>query len=411
MGVKSMCRLLPRLCPLALVILYCASLFAEVSQKRYSLNEVVDVRANMVVENGEQNAIRAFDISPDGSLLAILSGDRTASGGTELKSVLFSLAERKIVLRTSLGDDYPEIGGYIPHILFSPDQKYIVVQTTRTVKVLSVDSLKVVREIRTPEAPFNVPLDISLSSATDLVAITYGAGRPYTFAVQKVEAYIQFVHLSSGEIETSWRSDDKIQTLSPDGSFAALSDWSAPQTSGVLKLKITNVQKAAIATVVDPGYFFRSSTSSYPGRCIGSFITNLKIVLSPDATRDERGDGANGKLKLVNWKSKTVEREISVKGLSPTGELTAAKDGKSFVVVSWFLSSNVAHHDVALPSGSSPSAYLFNDQGRIVAVVEHLDAKGLSINGVVDVLRPRLSADGSRLALAQGGGIKVFELH
>jgi hypothetical protein len=76
-----------------------------------------------------------------------------------------------------------------------------------------------------------------------------------------------------------------------------------------------------------------------------------------------------------------VEREIAAKGLSPTGELAVAQNGKSFVVVSWFLGAYVAHHDVALPLGSSPAAFIFNDQGQVVAVVEHLGAREFWILG------------------------------
>jgi hypothetical protein len=136
-----------------------------------------------------------------------------------------------------------------------------------------------------------------------LVAITYGTGQPYTYAVEKIQVYTEFVRLSSEAVENRWRSDDKLQALSPDGSFAVLSDWNTPSSSGVLKLKIANVQTGAIAATLDPGYAFNAPSSSYPGRSIGSFMTDREVIVSPDNTRDAKGDEVNGKLRIVSGKA------------------------------------------------------------------------------------------------------------
>jgi hypothetical protein len=374
------------------------------------MREVFDVTADMVAENTGRSTMRAFDISPDGSLLVILCADRNTSGGTELQGVLFSIAKRKVVQRVSLGVDYPQISGYLPHILFSNDQKYVVVQTTRTVQILSADSLARIREISAPDGSFKVPLDVHVPATADAVAITYGTGQPYTYSVEKADVYTEFVRLSSEGTMNGWLSDDKPQALSPDGSFAVLSDWRTQNSSGVLKLKIANAQTGASVATVDTGYAFGSPPSGYPGRSVGNFMTDRELIVSPDNTRDTRGDEMSGKLKIVNWRSGAVEHEIATKGLSPTGEIAVAQNGKSFVVVSWFLDAYVAHHDVPLPPRSSPAAFIFSDQGQVVAIGEHLDAKGLSVNGAIEVLRPRLSAEGSRLAIAQDGGVKVFDI-
>jgi hypothetical protein len=410
MDAKAISRLLLKLWTASLILLHSSAVIAKAPQPLHAMKNIFDVTADMVAANPARSTVRAFDISPDGSLLVILCADRNTSGGTELQGVLFSIAKRKVVQRTSLGGDYPQISGYLPHILFSYDQKYVVVQTTRTLQVLSAESLALIRVISVPDGPFKVPLDIHLSAAKDAVAITYGTGQPYTYSVEKAEVYTEFVRLSSERAVNGWQSDDKPQALSPDGSFAVLSDWNTPNSSGVLKLKIANAQTGAFARTVDTGYAFGSPPSGYPGRSVGNFMTDHELIVSPDNTRDTRGDEMNGKLKIVNWQSGAVEHEITAKGLSPTGELALAQNGKSFVVVSWFLDAYVAHHDVALPPRSSPAVFIFNDQGQVVAIGEHLDAKGLSVNGAVDVLRPRLSAEGSRLAIAQDGGIRVFDI-
>jgi hypothetical protein len=410
MDAKALYRMVLKLGAASLILLHSSAVIAKAPRTPHAMKDVFDVTAEMVATNPERSTIRAFDISPDGSLLVILCGNRNPSGATELQGVLFSIAKREVVQRTSLGSDYPQISGYLPHILFSYDQKYVVVQTTRSVQVLSADSLGRIREISAPDGPFKVPLDIHLPTATDAVAVTYGTGQPYTYSVEKAEVYTEFASLSPEGNVKGWRSDDKPQAVSSDGSFAVLSDWDTPNSSGVLKLKIANGQTGAITATVDTGYAFGSPPSGYPGRSVGTFMTDRELIVSPDNTRDAQGDPIKGKLKIVNWQSGAVEHEIVAKGLSPTGELAVAQNGKSFVVVSWFLDAYVAHHDVALPPRSSPAAFIFNDQGQVVAISEHMDAKGLSINGAVDVLRPRLSADGSRLAIAQDGGVKVLDI-
>jgi hypothetical protein len=383
--------------------------FAKDQRSLSKMREVIDVTASMLVANPEAGSIRAFDLSPDGSLLAILCADRDTSNGERLDIVLFSLAQRKVVQRRSLGDDYPKISGYLPHLRFSYDQNFIVVQTPRTVQVFNTDTLAQLRSVDPPPTePFKVPIDVHVAAASDVVAVTFGSGKPYTYGVEMMQVYTEVIRLSSTSLWGSWKSSDVPQSLSPTGSLALISDWSNSK-GGILQLEVLNSQTGDHISTLETGYAFRTPPSDYRGRSSGKFLTEREVLISPDDTRDLKGDKGGDKLKIMEWQTGNVERELTAKGLSPTGEMAIAHDGKAFAVVSWYLEPHVAHNDVALPHGSSPVIFIASGQLKTLANTGNYSPLGLSINGAMDVLRPRLSADGRRLAIAQDRGIEVLE--
>jgi hypothetical protein len=224
--------------------------------------------------------------------------------------------------------------------------------------------------------------------------------RFHTTAVQ-----VEVVDISSGAILGEWASEDVPQAISPNGDLVAVSSLQAQQ--GVLPLSVVDVHGQKV-TELTGGYSFKDADQSKPlGRVIGLFMGSQELLLAPDENVDPTGHHSGESVQLVSMAGK-VEQSIKPRHFGSTGELAASADEKTALALSWYVPARALAHEGALPA-STPEILVL---GRGVSL--HLDSAipieglGLRGGGWLENRRPRLSSDGSVIAVAQRSGVTVF---
>ena len=355
----------------------------------------------------------AFDLSPSGRTLALL-----VTSGNSLQPARWILlidARSGHVLRrcqtwrsaaAPVSEHY-----YPPQVLFTPDERFLVVREQEQVKTVDLATLRTVRTLAARDGEARVPISICRSSRSSLFAITFGTGTR-TAEYEKASVHVEVIDVSDGSRRGSWEADDIPQTLSPDGTLAALSDWNVGGT--LLRLRVVNSNSGRTVAVLDGGFRFnKRDPGRIGGRITGRFVSDDEILLSPDGGWDRSGRYAGGCLRIVHVPDGTVLRELrrdDGNPFGPTGDATISDDGQTVVAVSWYLPPRFyTHPHEAPPIGSGPELLVFlkNREFRSSAIVRPSGAGG-RIGGAV--LPLGLASDGSVIAVEENFGITVFGL-
>jgi hypothetical protein len=113
-------------------------------------------------------------------------------------------------------------------------------------------------------------------------------------------------------------------------------------------------------------------------------------------------------LQLVNLTGKQIQQSIKPRHYGPTGELAVSADMKTALAVSWYVPAHSLAHEGPLPT-STPELLVLRLGANL-----HLDAAlpihgyGLKASGWLENRRPRISSDGSIIAVAQDSGVTVL---
>lgn len=110
---------------------------------------LVDFRESRTVAAADGESIQAFDLSPDGKLLAVLSQSESTHDSW-LRVVVEDIATGRCLasLRIDTGTrpDLRELPPwYIPHLQFSANQRFLVFQDWASVRAVDLSNFRVAR--------------------------------------------------------------------------------------------------------------------------------------------------------------------------------------------------------------------------------------------------------------------------
>lgn len=354
----------------------------------------------------------AFDLSPTGRLLAVLvrSGDRVKTA----RWLMLLDAGSGQVLRqcqtwesaaTPRSEHY-----YPPQVLFSPDEKFLVIREQEQVRIIDVATLRTVRTIGARETEPRLPVSICGSRRNDRFAISFGRGWQ-SEGYERVPVHVEMIDVSDGTRQGSWEADDILQALSPDGSRAAVSDWNA--RGPLLKVAVVDSRTGTTVAVLDGGFRFTRRDGDQPkGRVVARFLSDDEVVLSPDGGWDSAGHYAGGNLRVVRVADGKTMRTLEPDGggpLGPTGDIAISNDDQAVMAVSWFFPPRFyTHPHEPPPVGSGPELLVFlkTQRFRLSAVIKPSGQRG-RIDGT-SLLPFRPSSDASVIAMQEDVGITVF---
>jgi hypothetical protein len=145
------------------------------------------------------------------------------------------------------------------------------------------------------------------------------------------------------------------------------------------------------------------------GRVIGLFVDSEEIILSPDLNIDQTGHHSGETLQNVLITGKQIKQTIKPQHYGPTGEMAVSGDKKTVAVISWYMPAKALAHEHGVLPSSSPELLIF-ERGVDVRKESTTPIHGLSLKstGWMENLRPRVSFDGTVIAIAQDNGITVF---
>lgn len=362
-------------------------------------------------------SIQAFDISPDGKLLAVLSQPESPREGW-LRLVVQDVGTGRTVmdlkLNTGPRPDLQQLPPwYLPHVRFSADQRFLVVQDWQNVRVVSLSNSQVESTFTSASVGLNVPFSILGAANNDLFLISYGTSLPSNWGNKGfndlVNAHVhnELVDISTSERKASWASDDIPQSLSPDGKFAAVSDWDGD--TPLVEIEIVDARTGKKITTLRSGYKFKKPWApGAAGKVLARFLSEDEILLSPDEHVDSTGRKSGDSIRIVRVPDGRLIRVIKPDHFGPNGEVATSACGNSLVVVNWYISPGDAKRD-AVPN-SSPELLVFPDLGK--GGSERISQLSLDAPITGEALRgfgPRVSDNATVVVFAESGAVVIFQ--
>src|SRR5262245_2236990 len=356
-------------------------------------------------------SIYSFDLSSDGKTVAVLAG-AGSKVGDRLWLVLLDIASKRVTASQEVGS-YVFRGSveFAPQVLYAADQRHLIVQDLQTVRVFDRESLKALRTISPPSAkgPL-VPLFVLGASDKNVLACAFGPEQESKPRFHTTAVQVAIVDISSGQVLGEWSSEDLPQSISPQGDLIAVS--SLPPRRGVLPLNVLDIHGQKVVELTG-GFSFRmdAGQSGELGRVRGIFLGGHELLLSPDENVDKTGhhSGESVQFVSVSGKQVQVQQKIKPERYGATGDMAVSADRKWAAVVSRYVPAWVFTRDGALPADSVPEVLMLGRQTSLAKdAALPIDKLPGSTNGGLDNRRPRISADGSVIAIAHGRAITIL---
>lgn len=353
--------------------------------------------------------IQSFDLSSDGKTVALLvvAGSKI---GAPLWLVTEDIAAGRVIASHELGASVFPAGGFASQVRYASDQVHLVVQDLRTIRVFDSKSLEPLRTISPPpgKGPL-VPLFVTEASNKDVFVCAFGPEQKLNPRLHTTPVQIEIVDISSGERLGEWASEDVPQSISPDGDLIAVSSLQTQR--GVLPLNVFDVHGQKVAELTG-GFSFKDADPSKPlGRVLGLFVGDRELLLTPDENVDSTGHHSGDSLQLVSVTGKQVQVQQSIKPrhYAPTGEMATSADHRTLVALSWYVPARLlARHEGPLPASSPEVLVLGRGKSLQMDAGLSIHGFGLKVSGWLENRRPRVSSDGSVLAIAQDSGVTVL---
>jgi hypothetical protein len=352
--------------------------------------------------------IQSFDLSSDGKTVAVLAfaGLKVAA---PLWLVVEDLTTKQVTSSRELGPSTFGFGNFSPQVLYASDQQYLVVQDLQTIRVFDSKKLTLVRTISAPASKERLfPLFALGAGNKDIFVCAFGPQQRLDLTLHATPAHLEIIDVSSGNLIGEWISEDVPQSISPDGELIAVSAWQTARP--VLSLNVFDTQGKKVAELNGDFSFKKVVDESKPlGRVMGVFLDSQNVLLTSDERIDKSGHESGDSLQIVGLTGKQVQN-IKPKHYASTGEIAVSRDQKTIVAIIWYLPAHVLAHEHAVLPNSSPELMIF-DRGSNL----NLDAKlpihnmGLKSSGWLENRRPRVSFNGSVIAIAQNSGITILE--
>lgn len=399
-------------------ILFLGGLIWFLPQAPASAQSSVDFHEVRRVTGLAPGSIQAFDVSPDGKLLAVLSKPESLHEGwlrLVVQDVGTGRTAMDLKLNTGPRPDLQRLPPwYLPHVRFSADQRFLVVQDWQDARIVSLSTSQVESTFTSASAKLNVPFSILGASDNDLFLVSYGTNLPGNFGnkgfndLVNPRVHNELVDISTGERESTWASDDIPQSLSPDGTLAAVSDWGGD--TPLVEIGIVNARTGKKITTLRSGYKFKKPWApGVAGRVLARFLSDDEILLSPDEHVDSTGHKSGSSIKIVQVPDGRLIRVIKPGHFGPTGEIATSARRSNLVAVNWYISPGDAKRD-AEPN-SLPELLVFSDLGKggSMRIISQLSLDAPITGEALGGFGPRVSDNATVVAFAEGGAVVVFQ--
>jgi hypothetical protein len=351
--------------------------------------------------------IQSFDLSPDGKTIAILAvaGSKVAA---PLWLVIEDLSSKQVTASHELGPSTFGTGGFSSQVLYSSDQQYLVVQDLQTIRVFDSKNLTAIRTISAPSSTEAlVPLFAMGAASKNIFVCAFGRQQKLDLTLHATPVRLEIVDVSSGTLIGDWASEDVPQSISSNGDFIAVSSWQ--KLRPVLPVNVFDTQGKKVAEITGDFAFKKVTDQSKPlGRVMGLFLDTQELLLTSDERVDQSGHLSGESLEIVTITGKQVQK-LKPQHYASTGEMAISRDRKTTVAISWYAPARALAQEHAVLPASSPELLVF-ERGTSIRMDSSLPIHGLGLkaSGWLENRRPRLSFDGSVIAIAQDNGITIL---
>lgn len=362
-----------------------------------------EVAPSSLPESGKDSRITAFDVAPDGSLLAVLYVTWPSRTSFGLSAAIWDIRSKTVVEHAQIGLEAmraPSTPLVDDEVIFSADKKYLLALGLGKVWILDASTCAVVRSIDPPRPELGPPVRILMAGHSTL-AVTYQQGHN--------QFYVALFEIASTRMTAGWQASAPAESFSPDGTLAVEPDAEHYNQGGVRNLLVVDARTGARIKSIPVGFGFRKwETGEERGSFTARFLDNEEVVVTPDNMTDHSGHHSGNSMEIVNISEGRVVREITPNNFGPTGELAVSPDLSHFAVYTHNVTAFAKLSDGLWPDFHKPQLMLFSANGaKPELVIPDLKADG-AVAHLRNMVLPSLSSDASVVAVAQLGVVKVF---
>lgn len=367
---------------------------------------IEEILPSALANAGQTVQVRAFDVAPDGSAVAVLYASWGSSPhpiGAELWVAMWEISPNKLAWKQRVATDSLSGAAEIhdaKDVIFTADQGHLLVLAVGAVWSIDAKSIGTPVSISRPADVSGPPVQIRAVSGA-AAAITYAQNQSHSF-------YTVLIDTSSGKRITGWAVPFIPQSFSPDGKLAIAVTSGQETVDRIANLQVIDTATGTtLLTVPVGGGFKRRPYESVSA--IARFLDNTHAVVAPDHMIDHPGKAAAYGLEFVDVSEGQRIREITPRFFRPTGELAASNSGNRFVAYSVYASERDFRLDSPRPKNLRINLFIFSKDSTVPdAAIPNLYIRLPGGRG-----EPlRLSSDGSVLGVCQSSSesIKVFQL-
>ncbi len=371
------------------------------SQRRLRTQLTEKIGPSSLPHSERYSQITAFDIAPDGSRLAVLYRSWPSGSGFKLSAAIWDVLSEEVIAHAQLGVHGILAPSTLPiddEVSFAANKKYLLALALGKVWILDANTCAVIQSISPPRPELGPPVRI-LKAGRSALAVAYKRINN--------EFYVALFEVPSGKMIAGWSSPVFPQSFSPNGRLA-VGPVAEYNKGRVTNLELVDAQTGAPVKSIPVGFVFRNSRPGGWGSVAARFLDNAHIVVSPDATVDRSGNPSGRSIEVINVIRDRATRKIVPKNFGPTGELTVSPDLSHFAVFSHYVSGWARLSDGMWFDFHKPELLVFTADGTEPQfVIPNLTASG-AVAFQKNMVLPKLSNDGSIVAVAQGGVIEVF---
>jgi hypothetical protein len=296
----------------------------------YSFKVVGRIGPDVLSEPGKTPGLLAFDVSPDGSRIALLYATGRSSSGApgadELGIATWNVVKQAVEGRAAIDVNSPDLkpaGDDRKDVRYSSDGRYLGVVGEDKIWALDAKTLSVL-----PGSPYAAPKAQHARAIQDVgehgLAITY-AGDDGRF-------HVSILDLPSGPAGANWASAAAPLSFSPDGTLFAAADPETANAKGVRNLLIGDARTGAKIRSLPAPFGFKDRLLGAPAVGISAlFLTDRFIAVGSDGTRDGRGQLAAYAVEVMDATTGTVVAKMAPSNFEPTGLLVASGNRSRFV--------------------------------------------------------------------------------
>jgi hypothetical protein len=138
-------------------------------------------------------------------------------------------------------------------------------------------------------------------------------------------------------------------------------------------------------------------------------VGTQELLLTPDENIDQTGHQSGDNLQLVRVTDKQVQQSMKPPHFASTGEMAVSADQKTVLAISWYVPARFLRKQEGRLPASVPELLEFRRDANLhLASVLPIHGFGLKASGWLENRRPRVSSDGSVIAIAQDSGVTVL---
>ena len=348
--------------------------------------------------------VRAFDIAPDGSAVAVLYaswGSSPRPAGAELWVAVWNISSNKLVWKQKLGTDTTSGAARIhdvKELIFTGDQSHVLALAIKSVWCLDAKNGGTPISIPSPDRSSGVPVQIWALSGTT-VAVTYSQNDATSFLTELVD-------VSSRKKVNEWKTPAIPQSFSADGKLAI----TVTPGRGTADLQVVDTSSGATLRTLPVPVSSEKGHSPESVSAVARFLDNTMVVIAPNHKIDHSRKPAAYGLELIDVSNGELVREIRPQYFRPTGELVVSEDRKKFAIESVYARESDVLMDSPHPRDLKVNLFVFSrDSTTPETAIPNVYA-GLA-GGKGEPLR--LSSNGSVLAVSESpsGSIKIFQIN